>query len=225
MFKDRKEAGLKLVQLLKDEQIAFDIVMGIPRGGVLVGEVVAAAFGKTMDVVMVKKLESSNLLDFALGAVTPDGEILRHQHLDENLIETDPDTINRLAARVMFEINQRLKVFRSYRPAVNVKGNAVLLVDDGIASGFTVKAAASYLRRQGAIRVIVAVPVCAYNAYLLLGEVVDSIISLKIPRDLYAVSQFYQDFSAVEDNDIIDALLRLNPGPAPSPPRQHLDAG
>lgn len=211
VFKNRTEAGEQLAEFLKEKGIEIDVVMAIPRGGVVVAEVIADAFRLPLDVVMVKKLGSPYFPDYAMGAVTPDGEIIRHQNARENMIETDQNTIDKLAAMVMGDINLRLNTFRSCRPAVSVKGKAVLLVDDGIATGFTMKAAVRYLTKQEARQVVVAVPVCAVNAYHNLKEEVENMISLKIPTNFYAVSQFYQDFSAVEDHEVIEALRRSNP--------------
>lgn len=210
LFQDRKQAGRLLAKALKSKGIAFDLVMAIPRGGVVIGEEVADCFGKPLDVIMVKKIDDPCLPEYAIGAVTPDGEILVHEGIDKELIVRDHDEIIRLAESIKNEINARLKEFRNYHQPLDPKDQRILLVDDGIASGFTIKGAVSYLRRRHASQVIIAVPVCSNSAYTSLAEIVDGIICLEIPRAFYAVGQFYQDFAGVEDSEVIESLKRFS---------------
>lgn len=206
MFTDRKDAARKLITLLYEKGVDFDVVMAVPRGGVAVAEEIAAHFKKPMDIVMVKKLDSPNSFDEAIGAVTPDGEVILHQYLDENLSDIDKESVNRLAVQVMKDINLRLNIFRSYRPPVDIRGKKILLVDDGIASGFTMKAAVNFLRRMNAKEVAIAVPVCSRNAYLVLKEEGAEVVCMEIPSNFYAVGQFYEDYTPVDDQDVITAL-------------------
>lgn len=210
MFQDRRQAGRSLAQALKSKGIDFDLVMAVPRGGVIVGEEVASCFGKPLDVVMAKKIDDPCLPDYAIGAVTPDGEILLHEGVDNELIARDHDEIIKLAERIKNEINSRLKEFRNYHQPLNPKDKRVLLVDDGIASGFTIKGAVSYLQRLQARQVFIAVPVCSNSAFTSLSKIVDEIICLEIPRAFYAVGQFYQDFAGVEDSEVIESLTRIS---------------
>lgn len=210
LFQDRRQAGRSLAQALHSRGTQFDLVMAIPRGGVLVAAEVAASFGKPLDVVMVKKIDDPCLPEYAIGAVTPDGEILLHQGIDCDVIARDHDEIAKLAEIIKNDINYRLKKFRNYHQPLDPQNQRILLIDDGIASGFTIKGAVSYLRRMKARAVIIAVPVCSNAAFANLINSADDIICLEIPRAFYAVSQFYKDFAGVEDSDVIDSLKRLS---------------
>ncbi|MEN6391491.1 MAG: phosphoribosyltransferase family protein [Syntrophomonas sp.] len=210
LFQNRRQAGRVLAQALRSKGIEFDLVMAVPRGGVVVGEEVAAGFGKPLDVVMVKKFDDPCLPEYAIGAVTPDGEILLHEGVDKELVARDHEEIMKLAESIKNEINLRLKKFRNYHQPTDPKDRRILLVDDGIASGFTIKGAVSYLRRMKARQVFIAVPVCSGSAFTSLSKIVDEIICLEIPPAFYAVGQFYQDFAGVEDSEVIESLTRIS---------------
>lgn len=207
MFTNRREAGHLLARTLEEKEIQFDLVLGIPRGGVAVAEVIASYFNCPLDVVMAKKIASPNWEEFAIGAVTPDGETLIHERV-QKITNVDKDTVESLAQKVKADIASRLSRFRGSKPPQQLAGKNILVVDDGIATGFTLKAAIRYLKRQTEGKIIVAVPVSSKNAYLTLLEEVDQLIALVIPEEFYAVSQFYQDFTAVEDQEVITILNR-----------------
>lgn len=210
MFINRREAGHLLARALEEKQIEFDLVLGIPRGGMTVAEGIATYFNCPLDVVMAKKIASPSWEEFAIGAVTPGGEVLIHERV-QRFIDTDGATIESLAQKARRDIESRLKKFRGQRTGIELSGRNILLVDDGIATGFTLKAAVKYLRRQTDGKIMVAVPVSSKSAYLNLQEEVDQLIVLEIPENFYAVSQFYKDFTAVEDRDVIEILKRSCP--------------
>lgn len=207
MFKDRKEAGQMMAGALKQNGWAFDIVLGIPRGGIIPAGEVARAFGKPLDVVLARKMGSPSLPEYAVGAVTPDGGILVHERL-RDLWERQREPIQRMAQTVHNEMNRQLALFRSHAKAVPLQGKRILLVDDGIATGFTVKAAIRYLRRQGVSEIMVAVPVCSPSAYRTLGQEADAIMVLYVPERMYAVGQHYRDFGSVEDREVTQILSK-----------------
>ncbi|MGI6467702.1 MAG: phosphoribosyltransferase [Syntrophomonadaceae bacterium] len=205
MFKNRQEAGHLLAKALREKGWKFDIVLGIPRGGVIIAREIARQFNCPLDVILAKKIGSPSLPEYAVGAVTPDGEILVHERLN-HLWEEQKDAIKRMAQSVQKEINRQLDLFRSQRKAIHLEGLRILLVDDGIVTGFTVKAAILYLKRQGVSEIRIAVPLCSQNAYPALNKAADDILALYIPQRMYAVSQFYEDFSSVEDGEIIEGI-------------------
>jgi predicted phosphoribosyltransferase len=211
VFTNRKEAGHLLARVLEDKQIEFDLVLGVPRGGVEVAEVIASYFNCPLDVVMAKKIASPSWDEFAIGAVTPDGETLISERT-QKIIDIDSAIIEKLAQKVKENIDNRLKRYRGQRPPIDLQGKNILLVDDGIATGFTLKAAVKYLQRQTNGKIIVAVPVSSKNAYLNLLEEVDELITLEVPEKFYAVSQFYQDFAAVEDREVMNILKKYSEG-------------
>jgi putative phosphoribosyl transferase len=205
LFKDREEAGVLLAQALHQNGWVFDVVLGIPRGGIVPARQVADAFARPLDVLLAKKMGSPSLPEYAVGAVTPDGEILVHERL-QALWEEQREPIQRMAETVQNELNRQLALFRSHTEAVPLQGQRVLVVDDGIATGFTIKAAIRYLKRQGVSEIRIAVPVCSQSAHRTLSEEADAIMVLHIPERMYAVSQHYQDFSSVEDREVIQIL-------------------
>ncbi len=205
IFRNRREAGHKLSVALQEKQAEFDIVLAIPRGGVVVADEIAHDFQRPLDVVLAKKIGSPNLPDYAIGAVAPDGEILAHTRMVRKN-DVDPAEIGILAAKVKEEINRQLDMYRSSKAPLEVTGKKVLLVDDGIATGFTIKAAIGYLRRMQASKVYITAPVCSVNAYYDIKENADDSLVLKVPRNFYAVGQFYEDFSEVDNKQVIYIL-------------------
>lgn len=207
MYKNRSEAGHLLATAVQSQGWELDGVLAIPRGGTVVAAVVAETLDKPLDVVMARKMGSPNLPEYAVGAVTPDGEILVHDRL-QGLLDTEHETIQRMAGTVQKEINRQLSQFRRSIEPIQLKSRNVLLVDDGIATGFTVKAAIRYLKRIGVGSIRIAVPVCSKSSYRTLQKEVDDLLALQVPEQLFAVSQFYQDFTSVEDREVIQLLQK-----------------
>lgn len=205
VFKNRVEAGNMLASALEERGCSFDVVLGIPRGGIVPARQVAQRFNCPLDVVLAKKMGSPSLPEYAVGAVTPDGEILVHERL-RSLWEQQREPIQRMAQTVQKELNRQLDLFRSHKQAIPLEGKRVLLVDDGIATGFTIKAAILYVKRQGVKSISIAVPLCSRSAFRTLGKEVDDILVLHVPEQMYAVSEFYENFSNVEDQEVIQIL-------------------
>ncbi|MGI5920348.1 MAG: phosphoribosyltransferase [Syntrophomonadaceae bacterium] len=208
LFANRREAGELLTVELKKRNIKFDVILAVPRGGVIIADAIAAGFNCEMDVIIAKKIGSPDLPEYAVGAVAPDGEVLIHDKI-HRLETINENQLQRMAAAVQKEINYRLNLYRSYKSPVNITHRKVLVVDDGIASGFTMRAAVKYLRRQKVSEIIMAVPVTSYQAYKSLSQEVDEIIVLVIPDQFLAVGPFYRDFSPVEDRDVVRILQKL----------------
>ncbi len=205
MYRSRQEAGYKLSVAWKQLPRKFDIVLAIPRGGVVVGDEIAHEFDLPLDVVLAKKIGSPNLPEYAIGAVAPDGEILLHKStLIKDVVNSQE--IEFLAAKVKEEINYRLDMYRGSKAALDVTGKKILLVDDGMATGFTIKAAINYLRRLQASQVLVTAPVSSINAYQDIKETADYVLVLEVQEKFYAVGQFYEDFSEIEDKQVIYIL-------------------
>jgi predicted phosphoribosyltransferase len=207
VFADRKDAGRRLAARLQHLQKPGVSVLGIPRGGVIVAAEVAAALGAPLDVIVPRKIGAPFNPELAVGAVAPDGTIF----YDEALIDyagIDRRDLERQAAEELQEIRRRLSTYRDARAPKpsEYRERTVILVDDGIATGYTVQAALRSLRRQKPSRLVLAVPVAPPESLARLKPNADEVICLLIPEAFYAVGQFYQDFRQTTDEEVIAAL-------------------
>jgi len=210
LFLNRKQAGYLLAEELEEQGLEFDVVLAIPRGGVVPAHIIARQFNCELDVVLSRKIGSPGRDEPVIGAVAPDGKIVIPEQI-QAVFSVDAETYNQCAQETRNELNRLTRLYRGNRPPLNIQGRRVLLVDDGIATGSTIAASVDYLKRCGAASIIIATPVCARAAYEELLTQVDHMIVLEIPAKFFAVSQFYQDFSAVEDEDIISIMRNSQP--------------
>lgn len=202
MFRDRRDAGRRLAGAMGSyAYLPGVIVLGIPRGGVVVAAEVARVLGVPLDIVVAGKLGAPGNPEYAVGAVDADGTVTRDARSAVSEEYLSPVIEERRA-----EIARRLEAYRGTRPPLNVQNGTVLLVDDGVATGLTVRAAIGYLRRHGARRIVVAAPVMPPETAAALGEVADEIVALEAPRSFSAVGQFYNDFSQTSDTEVVGLL-------------------
>jgi predicted phosphoribosyltransferase len=209
LFRDRKEAGRLLAEALsflkaKREEL---VVLAIPRGGVLVAKEVADALGAPLDLVITRKIGAPWNPELAIGAVTQDGEIITDPGLIA-MLGVSGDYVKEEAARQVVEIGRRMREYRGDRPYPSLARKTVVVVDDGIATGSTTRAAVQSLRRRGAAAVILAVPVGPPDTISELSKVADRVICLRTPQPFYAIGEFYSEFEQVED-DTVRKVLRL----------------
>jgi len=208
MFQDRVDAGRRLAGAMGSyAYVPGVIVLGIPRGGVVVAAEVARVLGAPLDIVVASKLGAPGNPEYAVGAIDADGKVTRDARFP-----VSEEYLRSVLEERQAEITRRLEVYRGMRPPLNVQNRTVLLVDDGIATGLTVRAAIGYLRRHGAKRIVVAAPVMPPDTAAALGEVADEIVALETPRSFSAVGQFYEDFSQTGDAEVI-GLLDGSPEP------------
>lgn len=205
MFINRKQAAYELVELLEKEETEFDLVIGVPRGGVVLACIIAKHFNCPVDVVMVKKLGSPGLPDYVAGVVSPDGEVMMHPGLSDK-VDINMEELKNLVEAVKADTNRRLKIYRNYRKPIKIEKRNVLLVDDGIITGSTIKAAIGYIKRQKAKSIEIATPVCSLNTYRNLNNEVNSVYTLHVAENCYAVSHYYKDYTEVEDDEIIEMM-------------------
>ena len=205
-FRDRSDAGQRLAQRLEKLRGQDVVVLGLPRGGVPVAAELAAALGAPLDVIVVRKVGVPFQHELAMGAVGEGGVLVVNQRV-VGLAGVTPDELAAAERRERAELDSRVQRFRGDRPRVPLTGRTAVLVDDGIATGSTARAACAVARALGAARIVLAVPVCARDTARQLAADVDELICLETPRDFVAVGQFYDDFSQVDDAEVA-ALLR-----------------
>lgn len=201
MFRDRSEAGRRLAASLKGSVGADALVVGVPRGGVVVAAEVARELDLELDVVVVRKIGAPGNPEYAVGSVDEDGRIIGgHNGM------ASAAYLERAAEAGREEIARRLRAYRGGRPPASVRGRTVVVVDDGIATGMTLLAALESLRRRGASHIVVATPVAAPDAAERVAAKADELLALEIPHGFAAVGQFYGDFRQTGDAEVVDLL-------------------
>ncbi len=215
IFKNRDEAGHALAARLQQMHIASPVVvLALPRGGVPIGAVVARALGAPLDLVMVRKIGLPWQPELALAAVV-DGE-RPEIVIDEevaNHSEVDPDYIEKQSLVELREIERRRRLYLKGRAAVPVEGCTAIVVDDGIATGTTVRAALKALRRSHPARLLLAVPVAPADTLAALRSEVDDIVCLSQPYPFRAIGEHYADFHQVSDDEVLAALASCTAEP------------
>lgn len=208
LFSDRQEAGLALARKLAPWRGRDCLVLAVPRGGVEVGAVVAGELGAELDLITARKIGAPFNPELAVGAVTPDGVAIFNRELLGRLGLAERELVGEVE-RERAEIGRRLAAYRGARPAPRVAGRPVIVTDDGIATGFTMKAALAAVRRQEPGELVLAVPVGPPEALDELAGEVDQLVYLAAPEPFYAVGQFYVRFDQTPDERVI-ALLQEN---------------
>ena len=207
-FADRAEAGRLLAGRLAPYAHRPDaLLLALPRGGVAVAFELAQALGLPLDVLLVRKLGVPGYEELAFGAIASGGVRI----LDPDIIESfalSPEAMHRVVAEAESELIRRESAFRAGRAALSVQGRTAILVDDGIATGSTMRAAIAAARRLGAARVVVAAGVAPLSTSLLLNSEADEVVCLLTPREFRSVGLFYDHFPQLTDDDVRNLLHR-----------------
>ena len=204
MFLSRKEAGRRLGWRLKEQGVRADVVLGLPRGGVVVAAEVAQVLQLPLDTLVVRKVGHPFHREFAVGALAESGVFV----LDEPVIGLNP-TIQAELGEIVAEENERLRSYEAKFHGANtpnLAGKAVILVDDGLATGATTEAAVLSARKQNAARIIVAAPVASASAVDRLGRVANQLVILQVDPAFDAVGRYYEVFAQVTDDEVLDLL-------------------
>jgi putative phosphoribosyl transferase len=209
LFKDRRDAGQKLAERLIQYKNKKDtIILGLPRGGVVVADEVASFLNLSLDLVVPRKIGAPGNPEYAIGAITEDDEgifnmeVITTYGISSEYLKNEIEKEKREAER-------RLKIYRGKRPTLKTfKSKIVILIDDGIATGLTMKTAIRSVKKKGATKVIVAVPVAARDSLSEIKKEVDEIICLYSPEFFGAVGAFYEEFGQTEDGEVIEIMKK-----------------
>jgi putative phosphoribosyl transferase len=201
LFRDRVDAGKRLGETLKRTMNKDVVVLAIPRGGVVVAKEVADALGAPLDVIVTRKISPPGEPEYALGAVTQEGEVIMDRQAAESL-GAGRDYLEAEIAKKKEEVRERTKKFRGDRPFPSLEGKVVVVVDDGIATGSSVGAAVLSLKKLKPKEIVVAVPVAPADAVETLSDDGNRVVCLETPGPFFSIGEFYGDFEQVDDEEV-----------------------
>jgi len=208
IFRDRIEAGQILAQYLRQYANRPDvIVLALPRGGVPVAYPVAEALNAPLDIIIVQKLGAPGQQELAIGAIASGGIRVINQRVVQQL-GISQEEIDSITSHELEELERRERLYRGNRPPVEVKGRIVILIDDGLATGSSIRAAVAALRQRKPAQVVAAVPVASESTCEELRHEVDHVVCAMTPVPFFAVGQWYQDFSPTKDEEVRELLDR-----------------
>ena len=206
IYKDRKDAGLQLASILTKYKDREDVlVLALPRGGVVIGYEVAKALNCLLDIIIIRKIGFPGQTELAIGAVSETGAVV----LNEDIISTytvSKEYIEEEISRQKKEISRRITLYRSGKGIPPLDGKIIILVDDGVATGATIKAAISTLKKEKIVRLVAALPVSSKDAEEEIKKTVDEWVCPETPVDFAAVGNYYQDFTQVSDEEVVELL-------------------
>lgn len=210
VFRDRVHAGELLAGELKPYIGKDSMVLAIPSGGVPVGTVIAEKLGLQMDLIIVRKLPIPYNTEAGFGSITWNGEVKLNEKLVEQLQLSDSE-IDSIIADVKHELDKRMEIFRGKRPFPELRGRTAIIVDDGLASGYTLLAAISSVKRLSPAKIIVAVPTASKNAIDLVAPYVDEIFCLNIREtSIFAVADAYKEWHDLTQEEVLKLLKKRN---------------
>jgi len=208
MFLDRMDAGEKLADSLykfKDEDV---IVLAVPRGGLAIAYDTIKRFGLKWDLIIPRKIGAPHNKEFAIGAVSVDGSYFINSEYVK-MLGISQDYIEKEVLEQISEIKRRMKEYRGKDTFPEVKDKTVIIIDDGIATGFTILAVIKAVKKQGAKKIILAIPVGPRETIEEFKEIVDGVICLYIPEKFYAVGSYYENFEQVTDAEVFKIIHEL----------------
>lgn len=207
IFKDRVDAGRQLAAMLHSYRNADAVVIAIPRGGVVVGYEIAKELGIPLEIIIPRKIGAPNQPEYAIGAVAGDDITMINEQVVEQLRIPRSYIVDE-AARQRKEIARRSQLYSTGRSPVSLAGKTAILVDDGIATGYTMIAAARVIRKMNPARLIIAVPVAPPDSIGMMRREADDVVVAATPEPFSAVGYWYHEFSQTTDEEVIDLLRR-----------------
>jgi putative phosphoribosyl transferase len=211
MFRDRKDAGERLAAQLLPFKDKAPVVLALPRGGVAIGFEIARLLGAPLDVVLVRKIGVPWQPELALGALADCGGGTPEIFIDERMqkaLDIPPDYVRDETARQLAELERRRQIYCAGRPPVEIGGRTAIVVDDGIATGATMRVALRAVRRRGPAFLVLAAPVAAADTLAALASEADQTVCVAAPKGLGAIGYYYEDFHQMSDDEVTDLLAR-----------------
>jgi putative phosphoribosyl transferase len=205
LFEDRRDAGRRLAELLARYRDDRPVVLGLPRGGVPVAAEVARALGAPLDVVVARKLGAPGMPEYGIGAIAEGGAVFVSAGALREL-SIRPEEVSAIAERESVELLRRVRMYRGDRPFPEVRDRTVILVDDGVATGGTARAAIRAVRERQPRKLVLAVPVVAFQTAMALLPEVDDLVYLDAPEDFIAVGVWYRRFTQISDEEVVACL-------------------
>lgn len=209
-FNDRAQAGKELARALGKMETKEIVVLGIPRGGVVVAQYLAREVGAFLDIILARKIGAPGNPEFAVGAVSEDGHVYWNQE-HARQAGADAAYLGQEKQRQMAEIRRRAAIFRKVHPRIPLKDRTVIITDDGVATGATFEAALWSARAEKPSKLIAAIPVGPEDTLRRLARQADELLCLRVPGVFYALSQFYDHFEQVDDARVLEVLRSYNP--------------
>lgn len=206
-FRDRKEAGVLLAVILENLCGKEIVVLGIPRGGMLIAAEISKILQADLDIALSRKLGAPGNPELAIGSVSEDGKLFLNEELVFS-VGADKVYIEAEKERQLTEIRNRVKLFRKIKPKVPLTGKTVIVTDDGVATGATMQAALWSSLKEKPEKLICAVPVGSKESIERLADYADETIALRVPRALFAIGQFYHNFSQTSDEEVLEILKK-----------------
>ncbi len=203
-FSDRKDAGRRLAEMLGKFKDKDALVYALPRGGVVLGYLIAKAIGAPLDIIITRKIGHPQNPEYAVCAVTEDGALICNKNEKQAL---DSEWLNSRVEEEMIEAKRRRDVYLKSRTSLIPKGKTVVIIDDGVATGLTLRAAIRGIKQKNPKKIVVAVPVSPKDTARIIAREVDEFISLNIPQIyLGSVGAYYDNFDQVSDQEVIELL-------------------
>lgn len=204
-FRDRRDAGQQLAARLREEALHDPVILALPRGGVPVAYEIASALGAPLDVLVVRKVGAPHHREFGIGAIA-EGDVTIADQSAMRAVGVEHQRFEALAKDERRELDRRVRRYRGDRALPSLADRDVVLVDDGLATGSTARAAIEVARAQGAKRVVLAVPVAPKDTVRELRQIADAVVCVASPEPFRAIGQWYRDFRPTTDDEVVRLL-------------------